>query len=310
MSWKEVGLTKYTVYELRSPIPGIITFKSNSFTMKKIFKGILWTLGILIVVLFAAGSIFAYKVKNGFPVSYETEKPALDIPSGTHAILLFSKSTGFRHAGSIAAGKLAIKSIAEKNGWSLYETEAGGVFNPEQLAKFDVIVFNNSTGRVLNEDQQKALQERVEGGARWVGIHGSGDFSHPWPWYVNSLIGAEFSHHPLNPDGQDAEVVLDLKADSTTSMSLLSSWPNKDEWYVFFAPPKDAEIIYHIDGTKIDPSGNMLFVKDKNFGMGAQHPVAWTKAVGKGRSYYTSMGHSDSVWQRPGYLKLIEFMLR
>ena len=65
-----------------------------------------------------------------------------------------------------------------------------------------------------------------------------------------------------------------------------------------------------IDGTKIDPSGNMLFVKDKNFGMGTNHPVAWTKVVGKGRSYYTSMGHSDSVWQRSGFRKLIEYMLR
>lgn len=32
--------------------------------------------------------------------------------------------------------------------------EEGGVFNPDQLAKFDVVVFNNSTGRVLNEAQQ------------------------------------------------------------------------------------------------------------------------------------------------------------
>jgi type 1 glutamine amidotransferase len=278
--------------------------------MKKLLKGILWTLLILVVVLFAVSSVFIYKIKNGFPVSYETEKPVLDIPSGTHAILLFSKSTGYRHAGSITAGKLAIKALAEKNGWSLYDTEAGGVFNPEQLAKFDVIVFNNSTGRVLNEEQQKALQDRIEGGAHWVGIHGSGDFSHPWPWYVNSLLGAEFSHHSLKPNEQDAEVVLDENDDSALSRSLLASWPNKDEWYVFFAPPKNAEVIYHVDGTKINPDGNILFTMDKNFGMGAHHPVAWTKAVGKGRSYYTSMGHSDSVWQRPGYLRLIEYMLK
>jgi len=105
-------------------------------------------------------------------------------------------------------------------------------------------------------------------------------------------------------------VVLDQKEDTVLSKSLLPSWPSKDEWYVFFAPPKDAEVIYHVDGTKINPDGNILFTKDKNFGMGEHHPVAWTKAVGKGRSYYTSMGHSDSVWQRPGYLKLIEYMLR
>lgn len=279
--------------------------------MKKFLKRALWTIIILFVLLFAAGSVFMYKVKNGWPVSYETEKPALNIPSGTHAILLFSKSTGFRHAGSIAAGKEAIKAMAVKNGWSLYETEAGGIFNSGQLAKFDVIVFNNSTGRVLNEAQQKALQDRIEGGARWVGIHGSGDFSHPWPWYVNSLIGAEFSHHSLKPNEQAAEVMLEpWKDDTADTRQLLPSWTGKDEWYVFFAPPKDAEIIYTIDGTRINPDGNILFTKDKNFGMGAKHPVAWTKQVGKGWSFYTSMGHSDSTWQRPGFLKLIEYMLR
>jgi uncharacterized protein len=287
----------------------MIIFRDNEAQMKKFLKTLMWIIFIVVVVFVVAGRVFIYKIKNGFPVSYETEKPQLDIPSGTHAILLFSKSTGFRHAGSIAAGKLAIKAMAEKNGWSLYETESGGVFNPEQLTRFDVIVFNNSTGRVLNEAQQKALQDRIEGGARWVGIHGSGDFSHPWPWYVNNLIGAEFSHHTLKPGEQDAEVLMDGQ-DDTTARPMLHQWMAKDEWYVFSGEPKNAQVLYHIDGTKINPDGNILFTKDMNFGMGVHHPVAWTKTVGKGQSYYTSMGHSDSTWQREGFLKMVEYFLK
>jgi type 1 glutamine amidotransferase len=40
--------------------------------------------------------------------------------------------------------------------------------------------------------------------------------------------------------------------------------------------------------------------------MGKSHPVAWYKAVGNGKTFYTSMGHSKDVWGNPDYVKLIE----
>ena len=66
------------------------------------------------VLLFAAGSLFIYKVKNGFPVTYETEKPAISIPSDKPAVLLFSKTTGFRHGESIDASKLVLRDLITK----------------------------------------------------------------------------------------------------------------------------------------------------------------------------------------------------
>jgi type 1 glutamine amidotransferase len=65
-------------------------------------------------------------------------------------------------------------------------------------------------------------------------------------------------------------------------------------------------VLYSINGNMIIPNGNMLWISDKNFGMGANHPVAWYRTVGKGKTFYTSMGHSASVWKNPDYLKLIE----
>ena len=104
-------------------------------------------------------------MKNGFPVSYETEKPEISIPADKPAILLFSKTTGFRHGESIDASKLSLRELCHKNpSWFLYETEEGGIFNPEQLAQFEVVIFDNSTGRVLDEEQQKALEQYVENG--------------------------------------------------------------------------------------------------------------------------------------------------
>ena len=54
------------------------------------------------------------------------------------------------------------------------------------------------------------------------------------------------------------------------------------------------------------PNGNMLFTKDKNFGMGKDHPVAWSHTVGKGKTFYTSIGHDATAWQQKPFVKMLE----
>ena len=279
--------------------------------MKKFFKILGWTFAVLIIGMVSLMAVFMYKVKNGFPVSYETEIPEINFPADKPAILLFSKSTGFRHGESIEAGKAVFADLAAKNNWFVYATESGGVFNKEQLLKFDLVIFNNSTGRILNDEQQTLLEGYVENGGKLLGIHGAGDDSHHWKWYEDNLLGARFSHHPLNPQIQSAEVILNSVPDSLVSAGLSPSWTHSDEWYIFFENPRDKgfNVIYNIDGDKIIPDGNILWMKEKNFGMGKDHPVAWYKDTGKGRTYYTSMGHAGSTWEKQEFRQLIEHIV-
>lgn len=251
---------------------------------------------------------FVYKVKNGFPVSFETEIPAITFPANQKAVLLFSKSTGFRHGESIEAAKDVFAGMAKKNNWFLHSTEDGGVFNAEQLANFDVVIFNNSTGRLLNDEQQKALEDYVEQGGSLLGIHGAGDDSHHWDWYIQSLLGSKFSHHAIQAELQKADVSLNVNADSVLVEGLPVLWKTADEWYVFFENPnlKGFTILVTVDGDQIDPSGNILWMKDKNFGMGKDHPVTWYKSVGKGRTFYTSMGHDGSAWEQEPFVQMLE----
>lgn len=280
--------------------------------MKKILKIFLWIFVSLFLLIVGAASIFIYKVKNGFPVSYETEAPTIDFPADQTTVLLFSKSTGFRHGESIEAGKNVFSELATKNNWFLYNTEEGGVFNPEQLAKFDIVIFNNSTGRVLNDEQHKALEQYVEQGGTLVGIHGAGDDSHHWDWYEKNLLGSKFSHHPLDPQLQETDITLNNVSDSLLVQGLPTTWKHSDEWYVFFENPKAKgfNILYTIDGDKINPSGNMLWMKDKNFGMGKDHPVAWYRPTVKGRTFYTSIGHNAVAWKQDGFVHMLENVIR
>ena len=276
--------------------------------MKRIWKIVLGVIGIIIILIVALMATFIYKIKNGFPVSYETDAPKIDIPEGQTTVLLFSKSTAFRHGESIEAGKSVFADLAKKNNWFLFSTEEGGVFNKEQLEKFDVVIFNNSTGRVLNDEQQTALETYVENGGSLIGIHGAGDDSHHWDWYEQNLMGSKFSHHPINPQFQEAIVTLNNVPDSSMIQDLPATWTHTDEWYVFFENPraKGFNILFSIDGEKINPSGNILWMKDKGFGMGKDHPVAWYKKSGNGRTFYTSMGHDALSWSQPAFVKMLE----
>ena len=121
-------------------------------------------------------------------------------------------------------------------------------------------------------------------------------------------MGAEFSHHSLDPQFQEAQVTLNNVPDSLVSAGLPAKWTHTDEWYVFFENPraKKFNILFTINGESIKPSGNMLWMRDKDFGMGKDHPVAWYKHIGKGKTYYTSMGHDASVWKQAPFVKMLE----
>jgi len=277
--------------------------------MKKVVRIVLWSILGIVIVLAGLMAVFMYKVKNGFPVSYETEVPAINFPANQPAVLLFSKTTGFRHSGSIDASKQVIAGLAKKNNWFVYETEEGGVFNPDQLAKFSTVIFDNSTGEVINEEQKRALEKYVENGGGLVGIHGSGDNSHHWDWYVKNLLGAEFSHHAITKDLQKTDVQLESKTDSLIASRIPQKWSHADEWYVFFENPrkKGFNIVLTINGETINSSGNIpILASDKDFGMGKDHPVAWYKTTGKGKTFYTSMGHDETTWKDENFVKLIE----
>ncbi|MDX2304472.1 MAG: ThuA domain-containing protein [Microscillaceae bacterium] len=277
--------------------------------MKKILKILLWSILSLVflAVLFVAG--FIYKVTYGFPVYYETKAPKIDFPEGRiKKVLLFSKVTGYNHGESIKAAKKVFADLAKKNAWFLYESEEGGVFNPEQLAKFNTVIFNNCTGRLLNKTQQKALEVYIQQGGSFIGIHGAGDNSHHWDWYEQELIGVRFSHHPIKQQFQEAIITRNPLPDSLLLQRLPETWTHTDEWYVFYENPRDKgfQVIYAIDGEKIEPNGNLLWITSKNFGMGKDHPVAWYRAVGKGRTFYTSIGHDARSWQQKPFVQMFE----
>jgi type 1 glutamine amidotransferase len=109
-------------------------------------------------------------------------------------ILVFTKTNGYRHA-SIETGVTALKEIASENHWAIKHSEDSLIFNSVNLKKYDLIVFLNTTGDILGDEEQIAFQNYMETGGKFFGIHAASDTEYDWPWY-GEFIGGYFVSHP------------------------------------------------------------------------------------------------------------------
>jgi uncharacterized protein len=229
----------------------------------------------------------------------DKEPPELpkDLKSG--GILIFSKTNGFRDDASIQAANAALVAIAKKRGWPSYVTENAAVFNAKQLAMFKVTVWNNTSGNTHTDDQRAAFKTWLENGGAFVGLHGAGgDPSYDWAWYPETLIGVQFTRHSSRQLG--TVHFEDMK--SPITKGLPENWVRTvpDEWYSFKENPraKGSHIIATADEKSYDPG---------NTSMGADHPLVWTHCVGKGRVFFSAIGHpAESYTNEPINLQLIE----
>ena len=96
--------------------------------------------------------------------SVAPELPALTRP----AVLIVSKTNGYRH-DSIAQAVPAIEARVKARGWSSFATEDAAVFNPGQLAKFDVIVFANASGDITTPASARRFGRGSRRGAASLG---------------------------------------------------------------------------------------------------------------------------------------------
>lgn len=237
---------------------------------------------------------------------YDDERPRFALPSGKPRLLLFEKMTGFRDTPSVEAANAAFKAMAARNGWALVVTDKGGAINAATLKQFDAVIWNNISGDVLTLTQRKAFRRYIEGGGGYVGVHGSaGDPVYFWDWYPDTLVGARFIGHPSDPQFQDASVRIEGNA-SGIGEGLAPGWAMKDEWYSFARSARlnGGRVIATLDETTYKPGTNRF--GGPSLAMGDDHPIAWTRCVGKGRSFYSAIGHRPETYSDARHVKLLE----
>jgi type 1 glutamine amidotransferase len=209
-------------------------------------------------------------------------------------VLVFTKTAGFRH-GSIEPGAAALAAIGDRHGFRTTRTEDAGLFTDESLADYRVIVFLNTTGDILNPDQEAAMERFIRAGNGFVGVHSAADTEYGWKWYAG-LVGAYFrSHPPVQP----AEIAV-IDRDHPSTDHLPERWPRTDEWYDFRSRPADTvRVLMNLDESTY--TGGV---------MGDPHPIAWCHEYDGGRALYTAGGHTNESFAEPDFRRHLAGAIR
>ncbi|MEX0719816.1 MAG: ThuA domain-containing protein [Balneolaceae bacterium] len=208
--------------------------------------------------------------------------------------LLFTKTAGWHHV-SINEGVDAIRNLANRHAFEVNWQENASQFNAQNLEQFDVIIFLNTTGDILNDEQQAAMEDFIRSGKGFVGIHSASDTEYDWEWYTQ-LVGRMFVAHPAD---QTAKIdVIDPGFPGLQIMPNSRFWT--DEWYVFSEENVEGlNYLITVDENTYDPESDWGQGRAK--GMGDFHPISWYQEFDGGRSFYTAMGHrpenySDAIF--------------
>jgi len=240
----------------------------------------------VLVVLFILATVCSACGDSRTP-QLSSQRSTRDRTEVVAMILVFSKTTGYRHT-SIGAGIAAIGRLAQQHHVKADFTEDATVFTDNNLARYQAVIFLNTTGTLFNAAQRAAFERYIHAGGGYAGIHSASDTEYQWPWY-NRLLGTHFQSHP--PISQ-ATLHVEDRTHPSTSM-LPNKWIRTDEWYNFRSNPrKNVHVLIALDETTYQGGK-----------MGQDHPIAWYHPFDGGRAWYTGLGHASESFREPLFLE-------
>jgi type 1 glutamine amidotransferase len=197
--------------------------------------------------------------------------------------------------GELSHAEKIFKEFATKAG---FEVSVSQDFNDlkgeKEYQRFDAIVFYTSGNPPLHRD---GLLKYVREGGALIGIHAATDSYKDWPEYVK-MMGAAFKTHGHR---NDVPVVIQNEdpAHPTTKM-LGDTWTIADEIYQFTDESFSRDNVHMLLSIKKAAMSDAA-LKNHKLEKGKYYPVAWTNTEGKGRIFYTSLGHREDVWTNAKY---------
>ena len=247
---------------------------------------------------------------------------ALTVFSGTALaatkpkILFFSKSSGFEHSvisyktGQPSLAEKSLTALGEKNGWEFTFSKDGSLFSTDYLKQFTAVFFY-TTGDLcapgtdknpgMSKAGKQALLDYVSAGGGFVGTHSASDTFHTAnesqkgpDRYANHgkeadpyvlMLGGEFIKHGAQ---QSAKMrCVDPKFPGMEKCA--DGFEMTEEWYSLKDFTDDVHVLL------VQETGTMNGTDYQR----PPYPATWARAHGKGRVFYTSMGHRDDVWANP-----------
>ena len=204
-------------------------------------------------------------------------------------ILFLTSSYGYRH-GSIETAHQVLRELGARSGrFTVDVSEDTALINAGTLRDYAAVFFFTSGELPLSSQQKSDLLDFVRSGGGFGGAHSATDTLYTWPEYAE-LIGGVFDGHPWV---HSARVLIDAP-DSRIVRHLAPGFEIVEEFYQFRNFSRDrVHVLARLDTSTIDLNAPGVKRTDGDFAL------AWTREYGRGRVFYTALGHFDETWNDP-----------
>ena len=222
-------------------------------------------------------------------------------------LLYFTRSVQYEHSvvkregDELSHSERILTELGREAGFDVECTKDGRVFDGD-LDRFDAIV-SYSCGDMSRPSVDKAppmsakgkrrLVQAVADGKPFVGIHSA----YYWGAGVGvedpyvGMFGASFVKH-----GKQQESTMVVTSPSFPGAEGLGrSFRLVDEWYASKEFADDLHVILAQDSTGIE---NNMYQRPP-------FPSTWARLHGKGRLFFTAMGHREDVWTHPAFQQVL-----
>ncbi|RSL14828.1 hypothetical protein EDE15_0296 [Edaphobacter aggregans] len=220
-------------------------------------------------------------------------------------VLVIGQTKGFEH-DSVSPAMAAIYTMGKDSGlWDTTMRTDTELLTKKELTKnaknlnyFDALIFASTTGELdMDPSQKQDMMSFIkEDGKGFVGIHAALDTNYTWAEY-GEMIGGWFDQHPWMTFNAP---IINEDPNFPAVRHLPKEFVKYDEIY----QPKDwsrdkVDVLLSLDPTKLDYTNNpRIHRNDHDF------PVAWSKPYGKGRVFYSTLGHTEESWEDPDIRKM------
>ncbi len=246
---------------------------------------------------------------------------------GPKKILFFSKSYDFEHPmiaekdGQPSRAQKILAELGKTNNIEFTFTKDGTVFTPENIAQYDAFFFYTQGDLCvkgidgtppMSPEGKAAFLEAIHNGKGFIGTHSASDTFHsaglnkmgPGRWknddgnvdpYIK-MVGGEFIIHGSQQRAH--QIVVDKSFPGMSAVP--DNFGPLEEWYSLknFAP--DLHVLLVQDTSTMNKTGGNAQAYDR-----PNYPSTWVHRYGKGRVFFTSMGHRDDIWTNPVFQQVL-----
>jgi hypothetical protein len=244
-------------------------------------------------------------------------------------VLLFTHNTFYNHSNLEAIedvlpelGKTAGFTVTSLHGWKqttscTTQKPCGpdvvdlSMVTPRYIKQFDGIVFSTNGELPFSDETKAALVDFVKkDGKGMLFLHQSVVTNYGWKQW-GELLGAYMGAGSLFDGTNSAKrpAVMKIEDRAHPAMhNLPEQWRLDDEFYQFatqvgvkgptklpvpFAFNRDhVHVLVSFDSERTDFTG-----APAGWQTGGDYPQVWCQSVGKGRTFYTAIGHREDLWR-------------